>query len=191
MKVILAVLMIAFAIPATANARTTCRQQHGGQYCKAKEHRHALRVIRRAQVWNVQRAHVKFHRSYYRGWDIVRLEHATKWERGRLRWLKAQPTFHDPNDVHGAICSYFTGRYCAEAWAVTACESTHSIYDQLGQYLGLFQMGDYARARYGGNYGADADAWSQAKAAWGYFRDSGYDWSPWSCKPDGSVRYPG
>ena len=76
------------------------------------------------------------------------------------------------------ICKVF-GPHCQEALAVSWCESHWYIWAQNGQYLGLFQMGSYARARYGHGSGA----WKQAKSAYRYFVDSGRDWSPWSCKP--------
>ena len=151
-----------------------------------------IRVLKHKAMIEAKRTHAKLHITPLpRTWDPVKLDRANRWSRHLVRTLQAMPTYRDPLDVRGAIDFYF-GRYADEAWAVTACESTHSIYDQLGQYLGLFQMGDYAPARAtAATTAANADAWSQAKAAWGYFSDSGYDWSPWSCKPDGSVRYPG
>lgn len=77
------------------------------------------------------------------------------------------------------IRAVFGARYDDQAVAVARCESGLSVWAKNGQYLGLFQMGSYARARYGhGN-----NAWVQARAAYHYFRDSGRDWSPWSCKP--------
>lgn len=78
-----------------------------------------------------------------------------------------------------AICDVFGRRYCAQALSVSWCESRHSTTAQNGQYLGLFQMGSYAR----GLYGHGATARQQAEAAHRYFVDSGRDWSPWSCKP--------
>jgi hypothetical protein len=77
-----------------------------------------------------------------------------------------------------AICKVF-GSYCGQALRVSWCESRYNIWARNGQYLGLFQMGDYARAR----YGHSNNAWGQARAAYRYFTDSGRDWSPWSCKP--------
>jgi hypothetical protein len=79
-----------------------------------------------------------------------------------------------------AICHVF-GDYCGQALRVSSCETggTYHVGAQNGQYLGLFQMGNYARSR----YGHGTTALEQARAAYGYFRDSGYDWSPWSCKP--------
>src|SRR5580765_3051146 len=76
------------------------------------------------------------------------------------------------------ICKVF-GSYCRQAQRVSWCESRWSIWARNGQYLGLFQMGSYARHKYGHGY----NAWAQALAARRYFIDSGRDWSPWSCKP--------
>ena len=79
-----------------------------------------------------------------------------------------------------AICAVF-GPYCQQALRVSYCETggTYSTWAQNGQYLGLFQMGSHERA----TYGHGPDAWSQARAAWRYFKATGYDWSPWSCRP--------
>ena len=71
------------------------------------------------------------------------------------------------------------GRYGDEALRVASCESGRGVNAQNGQYLGMFQMGSYARARYGHSY----TALGQARSAYAYFVASGRDWSPWSCKP--------
>ena len=76
------------------------------------------------------------------------------------------------------ICNVF-GPYCQQALRVSYCESRWSTSAQNGQYLGLFQMGSYARAK----YGHGADAWTQSEAAFRYFADSGFRWGPWSCRP--------
>ena len=76
-----------------------------------------------------------------------------------------------------AICDVF-GSYCAEALAVARCESQLSTTAHNGQYLGLFQMGTYARSLFG--HGRTAR--DQAIAARRYFVRSGRDWSPWSCR---------
>lgn len=76
------------------------------------------------------------------------------------------------------ICSIFRG-YCSQALRVARCESGFNIWARNGQYLGLFQMGAAERRRYGHGW----DAWSQSRAAYRYFIDSGRDWSPWACKP--------
>lgn len=91
---------------------------------------------------------------------------------------------HDRNTSRGAaifaIKAVF-GRYGAQAVRVAGCETgyTYSVWARNGQYLGLFQMGSYARGKYGHSW----SAWGQARAAYRYFVDSGRDWSPWSCKP--------
>ncbi len=71
------------------------------------------------------------------------------------------------------------GPYGSQAVAVARCESGLSVWASNGQYLGLFQMGSYARSRYGHTF----DPWGQARAAYRYFRDSGYRWGPWTCRP--------
>ena len=76
------------------------------------------------------------------------------------------------------ICGVF-GPYCSQALRVAWCESRMETGAANGQYLGLFQMGDYARAK----YGHGPDPWTQAEAAFRYFADSGFSWGPWSCKP--------
>ncbi len=80
--------------------------------------------------------------------------------------------------VENAICVTF-GNYCSQAVSVARCESELNVGASNGQYLGLFQMGEYARSRYGHSW----DAWGQARAAYRYFRDSGYSWAPWTCQP--------
>lgn len=73
------------------------------------------------------------------------------------------------------------GPYADQAIRVSSCETggTFSIYARNGQYLGLFQMGDYARGRYGHSW----TILGQVQAAYRYFVESGWDWSPWECKP--------
>jgi len=79
------------------------------------------------------------------------------------------------------ILKVFGPKYGPQALAVSWCESKWYRFAGYGkhQYLGLFQMGNYARSRYGHGNGA----WKQARAAYAYFVDSGRDWSPWTCKP--------
>jgi len=76
-----------------------------------------------------------------------------------------------------AICEVF-GRYCGQALAVSWCESNHQTTARNGQYLGLFQMGTYARQI----AGHGDTAYEQARAAYRFFVLSGRDWSPWSCR---------
>lgn len=83
-----------------------------------------------------------------------------------------------------AVCHYFKSD-CNDAMRVVGCETgrTYSVWAKNGQYLGLFQMGNGERRRWGhGN-----NVWAQAKAAYAYFEFSyhslGYKWHPWSCQP--------
>lgn len=87
------------------------------------------------------------------------------------------------SDPRAAICFVF-GPVCAEALHVAACETgeTFSTRAANGQYRGLFQMGEWARSRYGH---AD-DALGQARAAHRLYRDEG--WSQWECSPRGAFR---
>lgn len=90
----------------------------------------------------------------------------------------ALPAPSSATSARTAICSTF-GRFCSQALRVSWCESRWNVYAHNGQYLGLFQMGWYARSRYGHSW----NAWGQARAAYRYFRASGYSWGPWSCRP--------
>lgn len=92
------------------------------------------------------------------------------------RWLRRVRLHQLP--VYPAI-RYVFGAYAGQAWRVAGCESTWSIYAHNGQYRGLFQMGSNERA----TYGHDWTPYGQAAAAYRYFAASGYDWSPWECKP--------
>jgi hypothetical protein len=91
------------------------------------------------------------------------------------------------HNTRHAINLAFCGRsnsYCgasSEAWNVARCETggTMSVWASNGQYLGLFQMGSYAR----GVYGHSTNPWGQARAAHRYYVASGRDWSPWTCRP--------
>lgn len=89
-----------------------------------------------------------------------------------------------PTTVTGII-RYVFGDYGSEAVSVAYCESRLSVFARNGQYLGLFQMGDYARSRYGHGW----DAWTQSRAAYRYFVDAGKDWSPWQCRPGGGLAW--
>ena len=80
--------------------------------------------------------------------------------------------------IESIICDVF-GDYCSQALSVAMCESTMNPAAVNGQYLGLFQMGESERA----TYGHGPDAATQARSAYAYFAASGYDWSPWACKP--------
>lgn len=88
----------------------------------------------------------------------------------------AQAGYRERNS---AIIHKVFGRYGSQAVRVARCESGLTIGARNGQYLGLFQMGHFARSTYGHSW----HAWGQARAAYRYFVASGRDWSPWACKP--------
>lgn len=63
-----------------------------------------------------------------------------------------------------------------DAWLgerIAWCESRYRVYATNGQYLGVFQMGDRERAKYGFAW----NPWTQAAGAYAYFLDAGT--SPW------------
>lgn len=65
-----------------------------------------------------------------------------------------------------------------KALDVAYCESGPNLWPYAsngGAYLGMFQFGSYARARYGFSW----SPWKQARSAFAYWRVSG--WAPWSC----------
>jgi hypothetical protein len=77
--------------------------------------------------------------------------------------------------VPAIICQVFGGE-CGKALQVAACESHYSVSARNGRFLGVFQMGDRERARFGGS---SLDPWDQVRAAYAYYRLAG--WAPWSC----------
>jgi len=93
--------------------------------------------------------------------------------------IPATASTQDSPSTNARIIRQVFGAYGSQAVSVAYCESRLHIYSRNGQYLGLFQMGSYARAKYGHSW----NAWGQSRSAYRYFRDSGRDWSPWSCKP--------
>jgi len=103
---------------------------------------------------------------------------AAQW-RGRLN--EARETLASLSTVEGAI-RHVWGAEAGNALKVAWCESNYSVYARNGQYLGLFQMGDWARS----NYGHGWDALTQARAAYRLWLDEG--WSQWECSPHGAFR---
>jgi hypothetical protein len=61
---------------------------------------------------------------------------------------------------------------------VARCESNLERTATNGQYLGLFQLGSFARSRY--LQGRWTDSYANALAAARYAREAG-GWGPWSC----------
>ena len=101
-----------------------------------------------------------------------------RWQRKRADGLERRSRPEWKASAAEAI-SYVFGPYAGQALRVAYCESRYSVYASNGQYLGLFQMGEFARGRYGHGW----SAWAQAISAYRYFADAGYSWGPWACKP--------
>ena len=83
-----------------------------------------------------------------------------------------------PAPVFKAVRHYWkTKAERIKAFDVIACETgnRYNTTARNGQYLGLFQMGSYARARFG--HGDTARA--QARSAFRYWQVAG--WAPWEC----------
>jgi hypothetical protein len=111
-----------------------------------------------------------------RTWSIPYLRWVKhRWSRRAHEHWRSWAALSDPQV---AICHVFQG-YCQQALKVSWCESRHRTDAANGQYLGLFQMGSFARS----TYGHSSTALGQARAAFAYFVASGRDWSPWSCRP--------
>jgi hypothetical protein len=108
------------------------------------------------------------------------------WAIGRAADAEAhyQPGVHNTRHAINLAWCGRSNNYCwqsQQAWSVARCETggTFSVWANNGQYLGLFQMGSYARSTYGHSH----HPWGQARAAHRYYVASGRDWSPWECKP--------
>ena len=125
-----------------------------------------------AVAWYVR--YLKEHQALSRHGEMVRAA------RREVRLLSQQLEVRGGSLPIMAIRLVF-GSYADQAIRVSFCETggTFSTYATNGQYLGLFQMGNYARGR----YGHSDSALGPAQAAYRYFVESGRDWSPWECKP--------
>ena len=165
--VALAVAALAFAPAASA-------------HLVAKPKRDTLAAVAENQRENL--AHARYVTRHGKGPHVRWHRLASRWLARELRETEARIAAARERNAspQSAICQVF-GSYCSQALAVARCESGFSIYATNGQYLGLFQMGSYARSRYGHSYTAHG----QARSAYAYFVDSGRDWSPWQCRPWG------
>lgn len=103
-----------------------------------------------------------------------------------LPWAHAhwKPGVHNRyHAIVGAWCGRDSlARICPRGWEairVAKCEAGRSMspHARNGQFLGMFQMGWWARSR----FGHGVDPWSQARAAHRYWLVSG--WAPWECRP--------
>lgn len=180
-------VLLAFAAPALADAHPStrplarCFVDHPGatSYCRAVAVRRALGVLREGERTEARRSGSDQPGRRRFSWRLAALERALAWHRAELARLRALPAW-PPTTVRGAVCALW--RPCDGALAVFSCESHLTTTAQNGQYLGLAQMGEFARS----HYGHGSDAWTQAKAAYAYWRDAG--WSPWTCATIVGVR---
>lgn len=105
----------------------------------------------------------------------------------RKKWNSHVRYLNSLNSSPIAAIRYVFGPYgqAEEAVTVARCETggTFSVYAKNGQFLGLFQMGNWARSVYGHGW----TALEQARAALRYWLDSG--WSGWQCLPYGGLRW--
>ena len=164
------VLALLFAVPANAQS---------AQECEASE---KAIVHYRTSTWSYQvelaidRSPTNFAEKSkscpYKRWAAIRWRDRAQSLFTRIRTFETD---------HGAAICFVFGSYCEQAKAVARCESGQAMskHARNGQYLGMFQMGEDERER----YGHSDTALGQARAAYAYFIDSGRDWSPWSCKP--------
>jgi len=94
------------------------------------------------------------------------------------------------NATHAIMLAWCGGLnvYCSsglDALRVAKCESGrywwmgHPTWAKNGQYRGMFQMGTSERH----TWGHGPDPWAQARYAHHYYAATGFDWSPWECKP--------
>ena len=112
------------------------------------------------------------------GKGVPKRSHAACFKWARVELEEARAAYYYTLPPVPAIRVAF-GPYAGQAITVSWCESRHWPGASNGQYLGLFQMGSSERAI----YGHSSTSYGQALAAWRYFVASGYDWSPWACKP--------
>lgn len=173
MKRILLAIVCALVFAAPANAHLV-----------AKPKNNTLKAVLASQTENLKHAtYVCNHGAgAHKAWSCKAVTWLTV-ERGETLERLYPPI---PTDPVAAIRYVFGAVGQAdEAVNVARCETggTFSVYAQNGQYLGLFQMGAYARSRYGHSY----TAYGQARAALAYWRAAG--WSPWQCLPGGGLRW--
>lgn len=143
---------VAQAKTMSPTAGITCLAQHPGaiRFCTAREHRVALRIVRRKQTHELKRTHTThFPRGWYHGWNIRRLKAANHWERSRLKHLLTLPTWQQ---VH-----------LVPQW--TCIHNHEGAWNDSGDpYWGGLQMDRSFMSSYGSDmirkYGGYANVWS-------------------------------
>lgn len=190
-----ALVSLAVTLPAYADHRgTTCRDGHSGNFCSVMEQRATIeilkdKIVHQQQIKNYPITNFKVVQSY----NLIKLKNANSFYRAKLyEWIKRQ---HNPWDSEFWMRHHF-GSHTDEAFSVCGCESRlvrGGTLDNLEratragvgkhQYLGMFQMGEYARGRYGHGHTPR----EQIAAASGYYHAAG--WGPWQCIPFGGLRW--
>jgi|SRR5215831_3367081 len=92
--------------------------------------------------------------------------------------VPATASSQESTSYNAQVIRHVFGRNGADAVRVAWCESRLHVWSTNGQYWGLFQMGSFARQKYGHAW----NAWAESRAAYRYFKDAG-GWGPWSCRP--------
>ncbi len=137
-----------------------------------------------------------------RAWETAVGQDYRRWiyQLWRKRYVKCEKqTDRAYSDVRFAIRLIFRGlgdpRYAydakEQAVRVAWCESRWSPQDRLGQYVGLFQMGNNERADYGIGLYASRDEETaryatiidQVRSAYRMFVAAGRSWTRWACRP--------
>jgi hypothetical protein len=132
-----------------------------------------MRLVQRERWLNRSWAHYAYVARHGHGRAARSNRRAERWAHRELVRVLALERMRTRLDPRRAICAVF--HPCDKALQVAWCESRFSIYARNGQYLGLFQFGEYARSTYGFGWTALA----QARAAHAYYMDAG--WAPWEC----------
>lgn len=72
-----------------------CSVQHLGaaQFCTAVENRKAIKILRKRELREAHRVHVKLRLSHRLSWKLDRLRRANRWHRHNLRTLQSMPTW--------------------------------------------------------------------------------------------------
>lgn len=199
--VLVAILAVALLVIA-ASARAGVDQEDGppisnAQIEKVHDAAQACRKALGFNAWPSGRSWEWATGRVYRGWLYA-------------LWLTRKGYCEDVTanieaDVRWGIRFIFTGpgdpRYPhadsagEQAVRVSYCESRWKPWDRLGQYVGLFQMGDSERAQYGiGAYAsgerdrdtaAGASNLEQIRSARRMFNAAGNSWGRWQCRPAG------
>lgn len=203
MKVLIGIAVLAATVIATALLLKTPSSE-GSPVSADRTAKRAVRTAKCIRATPLLRARIVNRRlATWRWQDEVYVPRTRSAGRERtavgcayLRWIRslwnqradeAWRFFVELRDDPDAAIEHFFGSYAQEAKNVVECESGdrdgdlsgEALVATNGQYLGMFQMGLFARS----TYGHGRTALAQALAAHRYFVASGRDWSPWGCQP--------